>query len=178
ATALAGEQFNRQLHRKESDWITANAAKYAAQHPGMSVEQAETVLAQQAYRQVQSGASGVWEAAASAFDQRKDSQMFGKQEQTDFYFNKKHGISGTTAEMSASWEGAREAEKKSAQQAAVLMTSSFLRPAVSIYAGVGSSTLLSVAAGRFGAGTIGAGANVSPRGHSDARSLQQRLTIK
>lgn len=66
-TALDGEKYNRQLHVRETDWIKANAAAYAKAHSGMSVEQAEKVLAQQAYRQVQSGVGGVWDADASDF---------------------------------------------------------------------------------------------------------------
>ena len=67
ATALNVDFNNRQLHPKEIDWIKRHAKVYAAQHPGMTEVEAEKALAQQAYRQVQNGAAGTWDANASAF---------------------------------------------------------------------------------------------------------------
>jgi len=57
---------NRQLHPTEAQWIKDNASRYAKQK-GMSEAQAENALAQQAFRQVQAGATGVWDAEASVF---------------------------------------------------------------------------------------------------------------
>ncbi|UMR30295.1 hemagglutinin repeat-containing protein [Massilia sp. MB5] len=66
-TGMVIDVFNRQLHPKEIDWIMKNSKRYAAQHPGMSEEQAEKILAEQAYRQTQLGASGSWNSDANAF---------------------------------------------------------------------------------------------------------------
>ena len=68
----AGSAFNvdvnnRQLHPKEIDWIKANASRYAAQNPGMTVQEAESILAQQAFRQVQYGVEGTSDPQAMAF---------------------------------------------------------------------------------------------------------------
>jgi hypothetical protein len=52
-TALAGDAFNRQLHPNEIKLITGElAAKYAAEHPGVSERDAETILIKQSLRQV------------------------------------------------------------------------------------------------------------------------------
>jgi filamentous hemagglutinin len=60
---------NRQLHPTEIDWIKANASRYAALK-GINVADAQTQLAEQAYRQVQFGAEGgaaSWDATAQNF---------------------------------------------------------------------------------------------------------------
>src|SRR5450830_2152116 len=67
ASAVNVEANNRQLHQTETQWIQSNAKRYAAQHSGMTEAQAEQILAQQAYRQVQDGAGGAWDADASKF---------------------------------------------------------------------------------------------------------------
>lgn len=74
AAGLAGEKFNRQLHPQETEWIQQNAASYAASK-GITVAQAEQELAAQAYRQVQFGAPGEWDDAASAFLRRAGGGM-------------------------------------------------------------------------------------------------------
>ena len=61
------DTYNRQIHPDEMKWIKENAKYYAARHPGMTVDQAEKALAQQAYRIVQNGAAGAWDADASQF---------------------------------------------------------------------------------------------------------------
>jgi hypothetical protein len=66
ASGLNVEANNRQLHPDETKWIQDNASRYAEQK-GISEAQAITRLAQQAYRQVQAGAGGTWDADASAF---------------------------------------------------------------------------------------------------------------
>ncbi|RQO32859.1 hypothetical protein DBR37_16295 [Herminiimonas sp. KBW02] len=68
---------NRQLHPKEIDWIKENAAKYAAEK-GISVELAERLLAEQAFRQVQFGAEGdraSWDVSASEFLRKAGQQI-------------------------------------------------------------------------------------------------------
>lgn len=58
----------RQLHSKETQWIEDNAQAFALQQGGgMSTEQAEARLAQQAFRQVQFGAEGAQDTQAQAF---------------------------------------------------------------------------------------------------------------
>ncbi len=57
---------NRQLHPTEIQWIKSNARRYA-QHRGISEAEAERQLAAQAFRQVQFGALGEWDASAQAF---------------------------------------------------------------------------------------------------------------
>jgi hypothetical protein len=55
-TALAGDSFNRQLHPNEIKLITGElAAQYAAEHPGVSERDAETLLIAQSLRQVDDG---------------------------------------------------------------------------------------------------------------------------
>jgi len=57
---------NRLLHPDESKWIKEHAKQYASQQ-NISEEEAIRLLAQQAYRQVQFGAEGQWDAPANAF---------------------------------------------------------------------------------------------------------------
>ncbi|MGC4394663.1 hemagglutinin repeat-containing protein [Hydrogenophaga sp. T2] len=64
--AFGADLNNRQLHPSETQWIKDNARRYAAQQ-GISEEEAQRRLAQQAYRQVQFGVEGEWDASASAF---------------------------------------------------------------------------------------------------------------
>ncbi len=69
ATALYGEQFNRQLHPDEAAWINAHAAEFATQQ-GISVEEATQKLLVQAAISVDKGwrdALGPGDAAAQAF---------------------------------------------------------------------------------------------------------------
>lgn len=66
ATALNADLNNRQLHPTETQWIKDNAKNYARQQ-GISEDEAIRLLALQAYRQVQFGAEGAWDASASAF---------------------------------------------------------------------------------------------------------------
>ncbi|MGA0569790.1 hypothetical protein ACO2Q9_03620 [Variovorax sp. VNK109] len=54
------------MHPTEAQWIKDNAKRYAQQQ-GISEDEAVARLAQQAYRQVQFGAEGMWDASASAF---------------------------------------------------------------------------------------------------------------
>lgn len=65
-TAFNADLNNRQLHPTEAQWIKDNAKRFAQQQ-GISEEAAQQQLARQAYRQVQYGAEGEWDAAASAF---------------------------------------------------------------------------------------------------------------
>jgi len=59
STALAGDAFNRQLHPNEIKLITGElAAKYAAEHPGVSERDAETILIKQSLRQVDDAWAG------------------------------------------------------------------------------------------------------------------------
>ncbi|MFY9479353.1 MAG: hemagglutinin repeat-containing protein [Aquabacterium sp.] len=64
--ALTADKFNRQLHPKEIDWIKQNAKRFAQQQ-GISQDAAEQRLAQQAFREVQFGASGNTDPAAQQF---------------------------------------------------------------------------------------------------------------
>jgi len=64
--AFNADLNNRQLHPTEAQWIKDNAKRFAQQQ-GISEEEAQQQLARQAYRQVQYGAEGEWDAAASAF---------------------------------------------------------------------------------------------------------------
>ena len=189
-TALDGEQYNRQLHRNESVWISANAEKYAEQHPGMTTDQAEAALAQQAYRQVQSGAAGTWDADASAFlktagrdlwtdpnypgqtfvmyqadsfAQKQDTTVFANAKDVDVNFYSKNGLQPVTSDQAAAWEAMRiSATKTAAEQAAVIGGSSVLSPAISAYAGAaGTSTVAAFLAGRAGAGIIGGATNAA-----------------
>lgn len=63
---LAVDANNRQLHPDEAKWIKDNAKRFAKQQ-GISEQEAETRLGQQAFRQVQFGASGIEDAAARNF---------------------------------------------------------------------------------------------------------------
>jgi filamentous hemagglutinin family protein len=65
-TALTVDANNRQLHPDETKWIKDNAKRFAAQN-GLTVEEAEQRLAQQAFRQVQFGTEGTEDAQARAF---------------------------------------------------------------------------------------------------------------
>jgi filamentous hemagglutinin len=64
--AAASNMFNRQLHPSETEWIEKNAKLYASRK-GIAEEDALKQLAAQAYRQVQTGAEGAWDAEAQAF---------------------------------------------------------------------------------------------------------------
>jgi len=65
-TALQGELYNRQLHPNEIKLITGElAAKYVADHPGMSEQDAETILIKQTLRQV----DDAWAAKLGPDDQ-------------------------------------------------------------------------------------------------------------
>jgi filamentous hemagglutinin len=66
AAAATVDANNRQLHPSETQWIQDNARRYARQQ-GISEDEAIRKLSQQAYRQVQFGAEGAWDASASAF---------------------------------------------------------------------------------------------------------------
>ncbi len=57
---------NRQLHPDERTWISNNAKRFAQQH-GISDQEAEKRLGQQAFRQVQFGVEGSDDAQARAF---------------------------------------------------------------------------------------------------------------
>ncbi|WP_221885068.1 DUF637 domain-containing protein [Variovorax sp. DXTD-1] len=57
---------NRQLHTQEIKWIKENAKKFAS-HLGISEQEAERRLAQQAFRQVQLGVGGATDESARAF---------------------------------------------------------------------------------------------------------------
>ncbi len=63
---LAVDANNRQLHPDETRWIKDNAKRFAKQQ-GISEQEAEARLGQQAFRQVQFGASGTEDAAARSF---------------------------------------------------------------------------------------------------------------
>lgn len=61
----------------EIDWIKKHAKEFSALNPGMTEAQAETTLAQQAFRQLQLGAEGgqdSWNNNAQNFLKRADSQ--------------------------------------------------------------------------------------------------------
>ncbi|WP_332609744.1 toxin glutamine deamidase domain-containing protein [Achromobacter sp. ESBL13] len=64
--AAASNMFNRQLHPSETEWIEKNAKLYASRK-GIPEEDAIKQLAAQAYRQVQTGTEGAWDAEAQAF---------------------------------------------------------------------------------------------------------------
>jgi len=66
AAALNTEMFNRQLHPDETKWIKDNAKRFA-QQLGISEQEAEQRLAQQAARQVQNGMPGQEDAQSRAF---------------------------------------------------------------------------------------------------------------
>lgn len=66
AAALDGERYNRQLHINETKWIRENAKRFAQQQ-GITEQEAESRLAQQAFRQVQFGAGGADDAQARSF---------------------------------------------------------------------------------------------------------------
>jgi hypothetical protein len=190
SAALSGDEYNRQLHRTESEWIEANAAAYAKQHPGMTVDQAESELAQQAYRQVQSGVSGAWNADASqflqtagrdlwtdpaypgqtflmfqatSFEQRQDTSIFAGSQHADIAFYQSNGLKPVTPANAAAWEAMRiSANKTSAEQSGVILASSFLSPAMSAYvAASGGSTAVGLLVGRGGAGLIGGTTNAA-----------------
>ena len=65
-TAVTVDANNRQLHPNETKWIRDNAKRFAKQQ-GISDQEADQRLAQQAFRQVQFGAVGVEDAQARAF---------------------------------------------------------------------------------------------------------------
>jgi hypothetical protein len=65
-TAFNADSNNRQLHTYERDWIRRNRAAFARQQ-GISEEEAERRLAEQAFRQVQFGAAGADDPAARMF---------------------------------------------------------------------------------------------------------------
>lgn len=65
-TAWAVDANNRQLHPDETQWIRQHAKRFAQQQ-GISEEEAERRLAQQAFRQVQFGALGDEDAHARQF---------------------------------------------------------------------------------------------------------------
>jgi hypothetical protein len=74
--AATTDQFNRQLHPKEIDWIRANARRFAeSQRPPITMEEAERRLAQQAFRQVQFGVDGENDPAASGFLRLANNQL-------------------------------------------------------------------------------------------------------
>ncbi|WP_390623059.1 hypothetical protein ACEQUB_p00783 (plasmid) [Ralstonia syzygii] len=60
------DRYNRQLHPDEQKWIKDNAKRFAQQQ-GISEQAAEQRLAQQGFRQVQSGVGGAWDQVASDF---------------------------------------------------------------------------------------------------------------
>ena len=64
--ALHVEANNRQLHPDKIRWIEENARRFAQQQ-GSSEQEAEQRLAQQAYRQVQSGVTGGKDEQARGF---------------------------------------------------------------------------------------------------------------
>ena len=66
AVALDGERFNRQLHPDETKWVKNNAKRFAEQQ-GITEQEAEKRLGQQAFRQVQFGAEGMEDGQARAF---------------------------------------------------------------------------------------------------------------
>ncbi|PTT84153.1 hypothetical protein DBR42_15325, partial [Pelomonas sp. HMWF004] len=66
AAAFNADANNRQLHPKEIDWIKRNRSLFARQQ-GISDDLAEKRLADQAFRQVQFGASGEEDFAARTF---------------------------------------------------------------------------------------------------------------
>ncbi|MDH4375659.1 MAG: hemagglutinin repeat-containing protein [Ramlibacter sp.] len=66
ALALNVDANNRQLHPTEIRWIKDNARRFAKQM-GISEAEAERRLGMQAYRAVQVGVSGEWDASAAAF---------------------------------------------------------------------------------------------------------------
>ena len=79
-TAVNAVANNRQLHPNEINWIKENAASYAKQQ-GISVADAEKVLAEQAFRQVQFGAEGgaaAWDANAANFLQKAGAQALSE----------------------------------------------------------------------------------------------------
>lgn len=73
STALAVDTNNRQLHQTEIDWIKKNAKAYAkylnnGNKPTLQqIKIAEDALADQAFRQVQFGVAGEWDAQAHEF---------------------------------------------------------------------------------------------------------------
>lgn len=66
AAAVNVEANNRQLHPDEIEWIKENAKRFAKEK-GISPQEAERRLAQQAFRQVQFGVPGDIDADAKAF---------------------------------------------------------------------------------------------------------------
>lgn len=66
ATAFNADMNNRQLHPTEIQWIRQNARRFAQQQ-GLSEQEAEQRLAQQAFREVQFGVAGATDGAAQAF---------------------------------------------------------------------------------------------------------------
>ncbi len=63
---LSVDANNRQLHPEETKWIKDHA-RHFAQQQGISEQEAERRLAQQAFRQVQLGASGAEDSQARSF---------------------------------------------------------------------------------------------------------------
>ncbi len=66
-TAWNGERFNRQLHQREIAWIKGHAANFAAENPGMTIEEAKAALTQQALRQT----DFLWNAMLGGADDAK-----------------------------------------------------------------------------------------------------------
>ena len=74
ATAFNTDVNNRQLHPREINWISANAKRFAKEQD-ITEEEADKRLADQAFRQVQFGAAGTTDAAASAFLKQAGNQL-------------------------------------------------------------------------------------------------------
>ncbi|MGJ4748472.1 ribonuclease domain-containing protein, partial [Leptospira sp. SA-E8] len=148
----------RQLHSKETQWIEDNAGSFAKLY-GISEEQAEARLAQQAFRQVQFGAEGgatSWDATASAYlkeagpqpltnggymfyglpDQKADATMYldSAIQNADFYA--KNGLQQPTAaelqaaaQRDASLRAKLDTATKAALAASATLTLAGLTPA-------------------------------------------------
>jgi filamentous hemagglutinin len=160
ASAVNVEANNRQLHQTETQWIQSNAKRYAARHSGMTEAQAEQILAQQAYRQVQDGAAGTWDADASNFlkqahgmlpadgssgpgymfqataAQKADANMYANQLPQTAAFYIKNGVQIPTAQQSvdATKRGneIRDAVGKATIGAAALAAGTTLPPILSL----------------------------------------------
>jgi len=74
ATAVNVDANNRQLHPTEIQWITQNAQRFAKQQ-GISEEEAEKRLSDQAYRQVQAGVATPEDSSARDFLKQAGRQM-------------------------------------------------------------------------------------------------------
>ena len=188
--ALNGENFNRQLHVKETNWVKENAARYAAMHPGMSEDDALRALAQQAYRQVQSGASGSWDADASAFlknagrdlwteaayagqtflmfqadseGQKADSSIFHAVPGRDWKFLQRNWIYPVSAESAAAWEHYRYDENwNTFSKAAYITGASVAVPITALRIGAaGYTSLTQFLAGPGGGAMFGGTINAT-----------------